>query len=185
MRKIIVEPYNPKWKEEFNKAKCFYENLLENINMKVEHVGSTSVEGLWAKPILDIDIIIENKEDSKKSIELLESVGYKHIGNLGIEGRQMLKYDPNNPKITWMEHHLYVCMKDSENLINHLLLRNHLRNNKQSVELYSKLKRKLADKYTNDIDSYIEGKTELITSILKSEGMESEELDRITNINSK
>lgn len=185
MRKIIVEPYNPKWKEEFNKAKSFYEKLLENVNAKIEHVGSTSIEGLSAKPILDIDIIVQNEEDSKKVIELLESVGYNHIGNLGVEGREMLKYNPNNPRINWMEHHLYVCMKGSENLINHLLLREHLRNNKEPVKLYGDLKRELAERYPNDIDSYIEGKTEFITAILKSKGMNLEELERIKNINSK
>lgn len=185
MRKIIVESYNPKWKEEFNKAKAFYEKLLEDVNIKIEHVGSTSIEGLSAKPILDIDIIVQNEEDCKKVIKLLESMGYKHIGNLGVEGREMLKYNPNNPKINWMEHHLYVCMQGSENLINHLLLREHLRNNKESVKLYGKLKMELAYQYPYDIDLYIEGKTKFITTILKSEGMNLEELERIKKINMK
>lgn len=185
MRKIIVESYNPKWKEEFEKAKTFYDKLLENINVKIEHVGSTSIEGLSAKPILDIDIIVQNEENCKQAIKLLESVGYNHIGNLGVDGREMLKYNPNNPRINWMEHHLYVCMQGSENLINHLLLREHLRNNKESVKVYGELKQELADRYTNDIDSYIKGKTEFITTILKSEGMDLEELERIKKINMK
>jgi len=185
MRKIIIEPYNPKWKEEFNKAKSFYKRLLEGVNIKIEHVGSTSVEGLSAKAILDIDIIVQDEEDCKPAIKVLESVAYNHIGNLGVEGREMLKYNPNNPRINWMEHHLYVCIKNSENLINHLLLREHLRNNKESLKLYGNLKRELAERYPNDIDSYIEGKTEFITKILKSEGMNLEELERIKKINMK
>ncbi|MBS4538861.1 GrpB family protein [Clostridium sp. D2Q-11] len=185
MRKIVVEPYNPKWKEEFDKAKSFYEKLLKDINVEIEHVGSTSVEGLWAKPILDIDIIVRDEEDSKETIKLLESIGYNHIGNLGVEGREALRYNPDNPNINWMEHHLYVCMNGSENLINHLLLREHLRKNKESVKLYGELKQELADKYPNDIDSYIDGKTKLITTILESEGMKLEELERIEKINSK
>ncbi|MBS4535736.1 GrpB family protein [Clostridium sp. D2Q-14] len=185
MQKVVVEKYNPKWKIEFEKAKSFYEELLSSIEMKVEHVGSTSVEGLWAKPILDIDIIVGNVEDSLRAIELLTTVGYKHIGNLGVEGREVLKYDEDNSYIKWMEHHLYVCLEGNENLQNHLLLRKHLRNNKKSVELYSVLKRELADKFSDDIELYIDGKTDLITELLKTEGMNSEKLKRIESINKK
>lgn len=185
MKKIIVQKYNPEWKTEFWKAKLFYEELLSSIEMKVEHVGSTSVEGLWAKPILDIDIIVRNNEDSLRIIELLTTVGYSHIGDLGVKGREVLKYDEDNPYIKWMEHHLYVCLEGNENLQNHLLLRKHLRNNKKSVELYSALKRELADQFPDDIESYIDGKTNLITKFLKIEGMHSEELERIQSINKK
>lgn len=185
MRKIIVESYNPKWREEFEKAKIFYEKILKEVNVKIEHVGSTSVEDLSAKPILDIDIIVQNTGDCKRVIQLLKEVGYEHIGDLGVKGREAFKYDPSNPMINWMAHHLYVCIEGSENLKNHLLLRNHLRNNKEAAELYGRLKQELAKRYPNDISSYIEGKAELITSILKSEGMTLEELERIDEINRK
>lgn len=134
---------------------------------------------------MDIDIIVKNSEDSYKVIKLLEKVGYKHLGDLGIEGREAFSYEKDNPKITWMAHHLYVCLENCENLRNHLLLREHLRSNPSSVELYSQLKRDLADKYVDDIDSYVDGKTDLITSFLKKEGMESNELNRIEAINKK
>ncbi len=160
MRKIVVVEYNPNWKLEFEKAKVSYLDLLSEIEVKVEHVGSTSVEGLWAKPILDIDIIVENDLDSKRVIDLLENVGYTHEGNLGIEGREVLKYKENNQFIQWMDHHLYVCLNDCENLKSHLLVRDHLRNNKDSVEAYSELKRKLAEEFSDDIDLYIDGKTD-------------------------
>lgn len=185
MKKIRVEEYNPMWKLEFEKAKFFYEELLKEVDSEVVHVGSTSVEGLWAKPILDIDIIVNNAMDSEQVIELLESVGYSHIGNLGIEGREAFKYLDDNSHIKWMEHHLYVCIRGNENLRNHLLLQKHLRNNKNAVEEYSKLKCELAEKHPNDIDSYVDGKTELITSFLKAEGMDKDELERIESINKK
>ena len=66
MKKIYVAEYNPKWKDEFKKAHDFYRNLLSDLDVKIEHVGSTSVEGLMAKPILDIDIVVKNQEDSKQ-----------------------------------------------------------------------------------------------------------------------
>lgn len=185
MKKILVEKYNSEWKHEFEKAKMFYEKLLSDIKVEIEHVGSTSVEGLWAKPILDIDIVVNDNIDKLRVIESLKSVGYIHLGNLGIEGREAFKYEKNNPNINWMEHHLYVCIKGCENLENHLLLRKHLRDNKEAVEAYSAIKRELAEKYPNDIDSYVDGKTDLITEFLKAEGMDSDEIDRIELINKK
>jgi len=183
--KIIVESYNPKWKTEFEKSYTFYKRLLENINVKIEHVGSTAVDGMWAKPILDIDIIVMNTKDSKQVLERLIGVDYIHIGNLGVEGREALKYKEDNKHIKWMDHNLYVCIDGCENLRNHLLLRNHLRNNEKAIEAYSKIKRELAAKYPNDIDSYIEGKTTIISEFLKNEGMYIDELKRIETINKK
>jgi GrpB-like predicted nucleotidyltransferase (UPF0157 family) len=183
MNKIIVEKYNPEWKEEFQIAKTFYMEILKDINCEVVHVGSTSVKGVWAKPILDIDIIVNNSEDCNNVIFLLESVGYTHIGNVGIEGREAFKYSGNNKYIVWMEHNLYVCLKGNENLRNHLLLQKHLQSNKKSADKYSKLKRELAKKYPYDIDSYVDGKTDLINSFLEVEGMSSDELKRIESVN--
>ncbi len=183
MNKIVVEKYNKNWKKEFDKAKVFFKQLITDVEINIEHVGSTAVEGLYAKPILDIDIVVENSDDCLKVIKLLSSVGYIHIGNLGVEGREAFKYEEDNSHIKWMKHHLYVCIKDCENLKNHLLLRNHLRNNKDAVEAYSLLKCQLADKYPTDIDSYIDGKTDLITGFLKAEGMNTNELEQIEAIN--
>ena len=185
MRKIIVKEHDPIWKYEFEKAKKFYENLRNTINVEIQHVGSTSGIGLCAKPILDIDIIVNSKEDSKMVIELLESKGYVYIGNLGIEGREAFKYEDDNPNIEWMDHHLYVCLRGSQNLNNHILLRERLRNDKEAVENYSKLKRELAEKFSDDIDSYIDGKTDFITGLLKEAGMKDEDVKRIESINKK
>lgn len=185
MRKITVVPYDPNWKREFEKAKVFYEEQLKGLDFEVLHVGSTSVEGLWAKPILDIDIVVKDERDSLLVIQLMESVGYVHVGNMGIEGREVLKYEENNPLITWMEHHLYVCMEGNENLRNHLLLKRHLENHPEAVKAYSDLKRKLAGEHSDDIDAYIDGKTDLITGFLAAEGMKMDELERIEVINKK
>lgn len=185
MNKIIIEAHNPKWKKEFEKAKIFYLNLLKDLDCNVVHVGSTSIEGLWAKPILDIDIIINSPGDSTKAISLLKDVGYTHLGCLGIEGREAFKYSKDNKNINWMNHHLYLCLKDNENLRNHLLLKKHLLNNKEAVDKYSRLKLELAQEYPNDIDSYIDGKTDLINSFLQAEGMKPDELIKIELINKK
>jgi GrpB-like predicted nucleotidyltransferase (UPF0157 family) len=185
MNKIIVEPYNKNWKIEFNKAYKFYNNLLKDIDVQIEHVGSTSIKGLMAKPILDIDIIVNNDIDSKRVIDLLETVGYTHRGNLGIEGREAFSYQKDNKNISWIDHHLYVCLKNCDNLKNHLLLRNYLKNNPEAIVAYSELKCSLAKKYPYDIDLYVEGKTSLITSFLEACGMDNDVLNKIVEINKK
>ena len=76
MRTIILEPYNPKWAEEFEKKTEIYPAINDCI-LSIEHVGSTSVPGLWAKPIIDIDIVIDNGL-LPAVIEKLQSIGYTH-----------------------------------------------------------------------------------------------------------
>ena len=183
MKKIYVAEYNPKWKDEFKKAHDFYRNLLSDLDVKIEHVGSTSVEGLMAKPILDIDIVVKNQEDSKEALGLLKAAGYIHIGNLGLEGREAFRYEEDNKNIRWMEHHLYLCLENSENYKNHILLREHLRNNKEAIKRYGELKLELYKKYEYDIEAYIDGKTDLILGFLKEEGMGKAQLDNIEAIN--
>jgi GrpB-like predicted nucleotidyltransferase (UPF0157 family) len=185
MNKIVIETYNENWKIEFDKAYKFYKNLLKDIEVQIEHVGSTSVKNLMAKPILDIDIIVNNANDNNRVIKLLETVGYTHRGNLGIEGREAFSYDVDNKNIHWIDHHLYVCLKGCNNLKNHLLLRDYLRNNPTAIKEYSDLKRSLANKYPYDIDLYVEGKTSLITSFLEACGMDCDELKNIVKINKK
>ncbi len=183
MRNIIVVEYDPNWKNDFEKAKSFYEGLLYELDIRVEHVGSTSVEGLWAKPILDIDIIVSNDDDSKRAIELLTQVGYRHLGDMGLEGREAFDYDKESDHIQWMRHNLYVIMDGCENLVNHLILRDTLRANNALMEAYGSLKRDLAQKHPHDIDSYLDGKTDFILSILKDNGMQDASIERIESIN--
>ena len=90
-KNVVVEKWNPKWKDEFERiVDSLGEDVIYN-SVKIEHIGSTSVEGLSAKPIIDLDIVIEN--DKFEIIKrLLNDKGYKHEGDLGIEGREAFSY---------------------------------------------------------------------------------------------
>ncbi|KAI3344432.1 GrpB family protein [Clostridium botulinum] len=163
---VIVEDYNPKWKDEFEYIKKELLIVLCRKINSIEHVGSTSVEGLSAKPIIDIDVVIDgNFEEVKNS---LESTGYIHEGDLGIAGREAFAYE-NKPHL--MTHHLYVCNKDSEELFRHMTFRNYLREHKEDRDRYSAIKKEMALKYPEDIDSYIEGKQPVILDIYKKCGL--------------
>lgn len=167
---VIVVPYDFKWKYEFEKIKLYLEKTLEKSIMGIEHVGSTSIEGLSAKPIIDIDIIIESYDNFKDVKSRLESLGYYHEGDLGIKDREAFGYDEEQKK-EFMTHHLYVCPKNSNELKRHIAFRDYLRTHKDAVERYSEVKLQAAKMYPTDIDSYIEAKSPCINEIYKKIGI--------------
>ena len=166
-RYVIVEDYNSIWKDEFKKIKDELLTALSGQVISIEHVGSTAVEGLCAKPIIDIDIVIDNNFEEVKG--LLEMVGYTHEGDLGISGREAFKY-VNKPYL--MMHHLYVCNKDNDELYRHITFRDYLRNHIKDREIYNKIKKEMAFKYPQDIDTYMMGKQPVILEIYRKCGLE-------------
>lgn len=179
---IKVVPHRPEWAEQFVSFRNQYESLLDDLIIGVEHVGSTAVPGLWAKPKIDIDIIVASFDELELIVERLASIGYKHRGNLGVPLREAFKYigEAQLPA-----HNLYVCADHSESLLNHLHVRDHLVANPQAAAEYGRLKCALAEKYPTDIDSYIEGKTDFLVGILKQYGFNQAALDSITVVNKK
>lgn len=168
MRNIIVVPYDPKWADEFERIKNEILTALKDSALSVEHVGSTSVPGLYAKPIIDIDIVID-KDMFDMVAGKLSRIGYRHVGDLDVTGREAFKYD-NKPHL--MEHNLYVCEKDADELKRHLALRDFLRKNEEYREEYSRIKLEMAEKYPHDIDSYIDGKQPVILGIYDKCGLD-------------
>ena len=190
MNKIIkIENHNPSWSKIFQEIKTVLLSKIAEDILSIEHVGSTSVVGLKAKPILDIDVVIKDDEEIQALvIKKLKTLGYHHIGNLGITGREAFRKEnefvpfTKEPK-NWMAHNFYVCKQGSIGLQNHILFRNYLIANPEAVETYGKLKQDLAEKFPYDIDKYINGKTDFITSILAKQGLESKTVDLISKEN--
>lgn len=171
---IVVIPYSPKWPEQFQQLKDRIWPAVKDIAKSIEHVGSTSVEGLSAKPIIDLDIVVENEVNLKKVISAVEDLGYVHRGDLGIKGREAFKSIDST-----ISHHLYACIEENTALQNHLILRDHLRTSEKDRKLYSELKMKLAQSHSQNIDAYIEGKTNFILAILRNYGVANEHLSSI------
>lgn len=156
---------------EFHKLRDVFETEIGQWILSIEHVGSTSVKGLGAKPILDIDVVIENYSVLPPVIQGLEKMGYFHQQNWSFKGREAFgRKDtsvPRNDKYTiWIEHHLYVCNRDSEELARHLAFRNYLREHPEAVKEYDQLKKVLA-KTVKDRTAYTLGKTNFVNKILK------------------
>ena len=161
-KRVIVMPYNEEWKKAFSDIKKELDDALGDLALSIEHVGSTSVEGLSAKPIIDIDVVIEDISKLESVIAALEKIGYRHEGDLGVPGREAFKYDC---KEHLMKHHLYVCAKEAKELKRHLAFRDYLRTHAEAVEAYSKVKEEGARLYPEDIDKYIEYKSPVIEDI--------------------
>lgn len=168
---IKIEDYNPEWSIIFKDLKYAIEAELDDLLLSIEHVGSTSVNNLSAKPIIDLDLVIDNRDILPKVIQRLEKLGYYHEGDLGIEGREAFArkdyFTPwHREKKVWMDHHLYVCCKENKELIKHLAFRDYLRNHPETVREYGQLKKKLSET-AKDRASYTEGKSDFVNKILE------------------
>ena len=171
-KKVIVQPYDEAWKADFKAIRDELDAVLKDLVLQIEHVGSTSVEGLSAKPIIDIDVVIEDRTCLPAVISALEKIGYTHEGDLGIPGREAFKY---SGKEHLRQHHLYVCTKDAEELKRHIGFRNYLRSDPEAVAEYSRIKEEGARLYPEDIDKYIEYKTPFIEMIYERIGLKRNE----------
>ena len=161
-KKVIVLPYDKTWKSAFDEIKKELESAIGDLIIGIEHVGSTSVEGMSAKPCIDIDVIIEDYEVFDSVVSRLENIGYLHQGNLGIKDREAFKYS-NKPHL--QTHHLYVCPQQSKELHRHITFRDFLRTNSEAVKKYSFVKETAAQLFPDNIDQYIAYKSPCIEEL--------------------
>jgi GrpB-like predicted nucleotidyltransferase (UPF0157 family) len=158
---IVIREYDPRWPELFCELR---DGLPAGLRMRarsIEHVGSTAVPGLAAKPIIDIDVVVADEADVAEAIAMLAAAGYPHKGDAGVPGRAAFDQPQHLP-----EHHLYVCVEGAGPLVAHLRLRDHLRANPDTAGEYAALKRELAAAYGDDREGYTEAKTAFIEAVL-------------------
>ncbi len=161
-KNVIVLPYDPKWKNDFEKIKQELVNAIGDLIVCIEHVGSTSVEGLSAKPIIDIDVVISDYSVFDSIVSKLSTIGYFHVGDLEIKEREVFKYS-DKPHLR--KHHLYVCPQNSKELLRHITFRDFLKNNPEAVKKYGKVKENAAKLFPDNMDKYIEYKTPCVEEL--------------------
>ena len=154
---IVIVEYDPAWPDEFERLRARTDAALREIVVAIEHIGSTSVPGLAAKPIIDLVIVVE-PGDVDAAIERLSVIGYVHRGNLGVEGREAFDAPEGVHS-----HHLYVSPVESEELRT-LTFRDRLRADPELAASYERLKRELAVTFRYDRPGYTEAKTEFVTT---------------------
>ena len=167
-RRVVVLPYDVAWQSAFEKIKGEIEEAIGNLIIGIEHIGSTSVEGMSAKPCIDIDVIIRDYSIFDAVVCKLKTIGYIHEGDLGIKDREAFKYS-DKPHL--LNHHLYVCPQDSEELHRHITFRDFLRSNPEAVKKYSLSKETAAQLFPDSIDQYIEYKSPCIEELYKMCGL--------------
>ncbi|MGO8671491.1 MAG: GrpB family protein [Capsulimonadaceae bacterium] len=173
---ITVVPYDPAWAGEFSDLAAVLARALGEVALRIEHVGSTSVPGLAAKPILDIDVVIATRDDLPAVAERLAGLGYVHNGDQGVPGREAFQYADNTvPRVSagrnGMAHHLYVCAEGNMYLLRHLGFRDYLRTQPDVASEYGHLKQALAERFRNDRDGYTEAKSDFIHAVYRAAGL--------------
>jgi len=127
----------------------------------IEHIGSTAVPGLPAKPIIDMDVAIRDTSDLPATIERLAPLGYIHQGEQSILGRDAFAWPTG-----MCRHHLYVCALDHGEYRRHLLFRDYLRAHADAEATYATVKRQLAKRYRTEREAYAEAKGPFVAQVL-------------------
>ena len=166
MTVTLVQPYDPAWPSRFLQVTAFVSSGLSAVNHRAEHVGSTAVPGMTAKPIVDIDVVIP-AGTFPKAKTALEALGYVHEGDLGIPGREAFDLVEEEAKSRLPVHHLYVCEDGANELCRHLAFRDFMREHPEWRENLNRLKIELCLKYNNDRQAYIDGKSAMVEEITK------------------
>ena len=163
---IIVVEYDPNWILKFNKEK---ENLMQALGIlaiQIEHIGSTAIEGLIAKPIIDILIGVECLLHANQCIPLLENLDYQYIPEHEKEIPER-RFFRKPPKSTLKrEFHIHLVVFNSSLWKQHIYFRDYLSTHIEALTAYAKLKKELAQIYINDRRSYTNAKSDFISKIL-------------------
>ena len=161
MNPVIIEEYDARWPGEFQIIRGRVAAVLKEKAAAIEHIGSTAVPGLAAKPIIDIDVLLKSKGDLPLAIAALATIGYTHRGDLGITGREAFRA----PRDTFA-HHLYVCPSEEGEFRRHIAFRDCLRTHPHAASEYAKLKRELASRFASDREAYNNAKSAFVGKLL-------------------
>jgi GrpB-like predicted nucleotidyltransferase (UPF0157 family) len=157
---IEIAPYDPAWPDAFERERAAILGALGDLVFAIEHVGSTAVPGLGAKPIIDIMIGLRDLAGHVRCVAPLQSLGYEHKGEFGIPGRHYFRRPVRGPRT----HQLHMVEHGRDFWVRHLLFRDYLRRNPDEAAAYQRLKLRLAARFGTDVEGYTEAKTEFIES---------------------
>lgn len=175
-----VVSYDPAWPEMFESIRAELEEALQAVPVHaIEHVGSTAVPGLAAKPVIDVDVVVD-REQLEPALRALEAIGYQHRGDLGVPDRHSMAAPDDAPR-----RHVYVVVEGSLALRNHLGVRDVLRTSPAVRAQYGQLKRELSQRDFTTPDEYVAAKSEVLQKILEEAGIGPEERAAIKNITAK
>jgi len=175
---VLVVPYSTEWPLQFEQVAEALRTALRRVPIiAIEHVGSTAVPGLAAKPVLDIDVIVERSAVSA-ALHALGAEGYVHRGDLGVTDREALVAPDDEPR-----RNVYVCVAGTLHLRNHLAVRQVLRTDTDLRDRYGALKVELAKDPEISIGRYIAGKSAVLQDVLEASDLTTDEKRLIYDLN--
>jgi GrpB-like predicted nucleotidyltransferase (UPF0157 family) len=162
-KNIDVVPYNDAWPQWFDSICAVAWPAVSDVATRIDHVGSTSVPGLSAKPVIDLDVVCASSDDVPLVIDRLDALAYRWKGDLGVEGREAFSSAAHHDLPA---HHLYVVVDGSRAHLNHTLLRDLLRRDPAEREAYGNLKVANAQVANSDMDVYVAAKAAYVARVL-------------------
>lgn len=163
MQHIVVTPFQSQWKEQYETEARAVRALLGEELIAIHHIGSTAVEGLAAKPIIDILAVVRNLENAEAYDSRFEELGYECMGEYGIPGRRYFRKGGEE-----RTHQIHMFAESSrEDICRHLAVRDYLRAHRSEADAYGKLKIELAKQFPYDIDGYCDGKDAFVKNLEK------------------
>lgn len=163
---VRVVPYRAEWKALFEEEAARLRALLGADALAIEHTGSTAVEGLDAKPVIDLLVGVRDLSGARGWIPRLEAEGYEFRPDTGVPDRLFFAKGAR----TLRTHHLSLAEPGSDFYRDHLLFRDYLRAHPAAREEYRALKHRLAREFADDRASYTEGKSDFVKNILRLAG---------------
>jgi GrpB-like predicted nucleotidyltransferase (UPF0157 family) len=155
MKKVEVVPHDPRWRNAFEAEAKHVAAALGANAVAIHHIGSTSIPGIHAKPVLDLLVEVTDVAELDARSSAMESLGYQVMGEYGIPGRRYFRKDDRNGTRT---HQVHAFRAGSGEVRRHLAFRDYMIAHPADARAYGELKRKLADEHPRDMNAYMDGK---------------------------
>ncbi|MCG2689896.1 GrpB family protein [Candidatus Parcubacteria bacterium] len=162
-KKVELSFYNPAWKKLYQEEAKILRSVIGQYILDIQHVGSTSIPGAKAKPIIDIAIGVENLKNAEKCIKPLTNLGYEYKHNAGVRGRRFFAKGSEKNRT----YYIHIVKLNSRQWKNCILFRDYLKKHKPALKEYNELKEELAKRYKNDRPAYTTQKDSFIKGIIK------------------
>ena len=163
-REMLIVPYNYRWNERYNEIKDFLYTVFEEIVVDIQHFGSTAIEGMPSKPIIDVLVIVSDISKVDNYNEKMINAGYVARGENGISGRRYFQKLASDG-VNHLEH-IHIYELDNPHVKDELMFRDYLIMNREAFEKYKKAKLELSDKYRFSPSEYTENKSKCVNEIL-------------------
>jgi GrpB-like predicted nucleotidyltransferase (UPF0157 family) len=159
-RNVVVVPHDPSWADAARvEGAAIAQALGDDLVVVVHHIGSTSIPGIHAKPILDLMPLVRSLETVDARNTAMEALGYEVMGEFGIAGRRFFRKDDGAGERT---HNVHVFLEGGAGVARHLAFRDFMIAHPEHARAYSDLKREVAARHPHDIDAYMDGKDAFI-----------------------